>query len=89
LRKKDFSLFSLAKERKFKERSYKWLFESISLACVEGKGLVTWKGVLVKKRCWIEEERMLHIEQVFFSLDVVFRYFVLNSRTLDCSNGFA
>ncbi len=48
---------------------------------------MTWKGVLVKKRCRIEE-RMLRIEQVFFSLDVVSRYFVLNSRTLDCSNGF-
>jgi hypothetical protein len=46
------------------------------------------KGVLVKRKCWIEEERMLRIEQVFFSLDVVSRYFILNSRTFDCSNGF-
>jgi len=31
---------------------------------------------------------MLHIEQVFFSLKVIFGYFVLNLRFFDYSNGF-
>jgi hypothetical protein len=31
---------------------------------------------------------MLHIEQGFYSLKVVFGYFVINSRSFDYSNGF-
>ncbi len=75
-------------ENKFKEESYVWLLKFMPFC-------LCWKGRTYdlerkfgKKEVldWGGGENVM-IKQIFTSLEIIFGLFVLNSRSLDCSNG--